>query len=226
MIVIAPPFIPQPTMGIIVASLLSFTNLAVGTNYQFQYYNGSTWSNVGAVFTAGSSTFMQYVPETASTNSYRLAITPVPQQAYATAQMVSGFVVGATVTSGGSGYGSNVVVSIVGGGGSGATASATVSGGVVTKLTITDAGIGYTSTPTILIAPPPATALWPDEVTQAMELDLDSLSPYENYQMEFAPVIGGAWTNLGMPVTPASTTYTQYVDVISNTGYFRVRYVP
>jgi hypothetical protein len=226
MIVIAPPFIPQPTMGIIVASLLSFTNLAVGTNYQFQYYNGSTWSNVGAVFTAGSSTFMQYVPETASTNSYRLAITPVPQQAYATAQMVSGFVVGATVTSGGSGYGSNVGVSIVGGGGSGATASATVSGGVVTKLTITDAGIGYTSTPTILIAPPPATALWPDEVTQAMELDLDSLSPYENYQMEFAPVIGGAWTNLGMPVTPASTTYTQYVDVISNTGYFRVRYVP
>jgi len=59
-----------------------------------------------------------------------------------------------------------------------------------------------------------------------MRLDLGSLSPYQNYQLEFAPDIGGAWTNLGIPFTPTSTTDTQYVKVTGNSGYFRVRYVP
>ncbi len=36
--------------------------------------------------------------------NYRLAVSPVPGQAFATAQLFNGFVVGATVTSGGSGY--------------------------------------------------------------------------------------------------------------------------
>lgn len=43
-------------------------------------------------------------------------------------------------------------VDIVGGGGSGATAYATVSGGVVTSITIVSAGTGYTSMPTINIS--------------------------------------------------------------------------
>ncbi len=224
-IVIAPPFIPQPAMAIGAASLLSFTNLAVGTNYQLQFFSGNTWSNLGGAFIAASSSFTQYVPGTAGPNGYRLASTPVPTQAYATAQVLNGFVVGATVTSGGSGYGSNVVVSIVGGGGSNATAIATVSGGVVTGLTITDAGIGYATTPSIIIAPPPANALWP-AVTQAAELDLGSLSPYDNYQLEFAPVLGGPWSNVGDLFTPTATTSTQHVNVSGNAGFFRIRYVP
>src|ERR1019366_3590304 len=120
-------------------------------------------------------------------DDYRLATTPVPGQAYATAQVINGFVVGATVTSGGSGYGSNVVVSIVGGGGNGATATATVSGGVVIGITITDAGIGYTSTPTIMIAPPSAPPLWQNEVAQAMRLNWGTLSPSQNSQLDLAP---------------------------------------
>jgi len=43
-------------------------------------------------------------------------------------------------------------VDIVGGGGSGATAYATVSGGVVTSITISNPGTGYTSMPTIFIS--------------------------------------------------------------------------
>ena len=45
-------------------------------------------------------------------------------------------------------------VTISGGGGSGATASATVTNGVVTAITITSAGTGYTSAPTVTIAAP------------------------------------------------------------------------
>lgn len=58
-----------------------------------------------------------------------------------------------TVTDGGNGYSSTnlPVIMITGGGGSGATARATVSGGRVTAVTITDRGAFYTSAPTITI---------------------------------------------------------------------------
>jgi hypothetical protein len=134
--------------------------------------------------------------------------------------------VGATVTSGGSGYGSNAVVTILSeGNGSNATAVATVSAGVVTGITITSAGVGYFNVPAVVIAPPPANDLWPT-VTQIMELDFEGLSPYENYQLQFSPSLGGAWSNLGIPFTPTSTASTEYVSVSGNTGFFRVEYVP
>ncbi|MFD1628465.1 RagB/SusD family nutrient uptake outer membrane protein [Pseudopedobacter beijingensis] len=54
-----------------------------------------------------------------------------------------------TVTNAGSGYTTAPTVNITGGGGSGATASATISGGKITAITITNAGGNYTSAPTI-----------------------------------------------------------------------------
>jgi autotransporter-associated beta strand protein len=66
------------------------------------------------------------------------------------------------VAAGGSGYvnqataptpgGAGTFVDIVGGGGSGATAFATVSGGVITGITVTNVGSGYTSMPTVHIS--------------------------------------------------------------------------
>ena len=80
----------------------------------------------------------------------------VPSTATAIAQVVNGFVVGATITSGGSGYTNNPGVTISGGGGSGANATATIDGnGFVVSIAITATGKGYTSVPTITIAPPP-----------------------------------------------------------------------
>ncbi len=78
-----------------------------------------------------------------------------PRIATATAQVVNGFVVGATITDAGYGYDSNPVITISGGGGTGAKATATQFNGVVTSITINNSGSGYTSTPTITIAPPP-----------------------------------------------------------------------
>lgn len=54
-----------------------------------------------------------------------------------------------TITAAGTGYTVAPLVTITGGGGSGATATATVSGGSVTAITITNAGEGYTTVPTI-----------------------------------------------------------------------------
>lgn len=72
----------------------------------------------------------------------------------------SGTIVGLTATNSGYGYrnGSGAyaapTVTISGGGGTGATATATIStNGAITGFTITDAGSGYTSPPTITLTP-------------------------------------------------------------------------
>jgi hypothetical protein len=57
---------------------MSFTNLALGSNYQLQAFVGNTWSNLGAAFTAAGPAFTQYVSGTADPNRYHLATTPVP----------------------------------------------------------------------------------------------------------------------------------------------------
>ena len=66
------------------------------------------------------------------------------------------FVSSCTLNYGGNGYVTAPAVTISGGGGSGATASASLSGGIVTAVNILTPGSGYTSTPTVTVAPPPA----------------------------------------------------------------------
>lgn len=53
------------------------------------------------------------------------------------------------VTNGGTGYTSAPSVTLSGGGGSGASATASVSGGVVTSIVLDNPGTGYTSAPTV-----------------------------------------------------------------------------
>ncbi|HKS22733.1 MAG TPA: C25 family cysteine peptidase [Thermoanaerobaculia bacterium] len=58
------------------------------------------------------------------------------------------------LTNGGAGYTSAPLVTISGGGGTGAQATASVSGGQVVAVTITNGGTGYTSTPTVSFGGP------------------------------------------------------------------------
>ena len=67
--------------------------------------------------------------------------TNLSQTATATATLFNGFVVGGTVTSGGSGYQTAPAITIFGNG-SGATAKTTISGGAVTAIQVLNAGSG------------------------------------------------------------------------------------
>jgi hypothetical protein len=162
----------------------------------------------------------------AGSGDYRLALSPAPAQAFATAAVSYGFVVHATVTSGGSGYVTSPAVTIVGGGGTNATAVAQISGGVVTNITITSNGSGYTNTPIVQIAPPPAAGVSPT-VLPVMRLDSASLAPYRNYQIQFRPDLSGAWGNWnGGLFSPTDVTNSQYLFVTNGVGFFRLQYVP
>jgi len=63
------------------------------------------------------------------------------------------FVSSITITAGGTGYNNIPTVTISGGGGTGAEATATVYSGAITTITVTNIGSGYTSTPTVTITP-------------------------------------------------------------------------
>ena len=226
-VVIDPPLIPNPVLGIAPMSFLAFSNLTVGGTYQLQRSVAWYWTNQPVSFTATNALYTQMVAGVAGSGDYRLAINPVPAQAFATPQVVNGFVVGATVTSGGSGYVSSPAVSIVGGGGTNATA--------VSKYfrrrgdkhhRITNAGIGYTGTPTIQIAPPPAAAVFPT-VQPVMRVDSASLAPYDNYQIQFTPTLGGTWANWnGGLFIPTDVTNSQFLFITNGVGFFRLQYAP
>lgn len=97
----------------------------------------------------------KYDPAAFATSGH--AHTQAPTDATATA-ILGAFKIGSIeVTIKGSGYGTTApVVSITGGGGTGAQATAELVGGQVDRIRIDNAGSGYTSVPTITIADPPA----------------------------------------------------------------------
>ncbi len=225
-VVIEPPFIFNPVLGIAPMSFLAFSNLTVGGSYQLQQSVAWYWTNQPVSFTATDVLYTQIVAGAAGGGDYRLALNPAPAQAFATPEVDNGFVVGAIVTSGGSGYVTPPAVSIVGGGGTNATALAQISGGVVTNLFITDAGFGYTNPPTLRLAQPPAAAVWP-VVLPVMRVDSASLAPYDNYQIQFMPALGGTWMDwAGGWFTPTDVTNSQFLFITNEAGFFRVRFVP
>jgi hypothetical protein len=90
---------------------------------------------------------------TDGTNSWNQSVGNPGVGATATANTIVGFVIGATIINGGSGYTTAPAVTITGNG-AGAEATATITNGVVTGITIINAGSGYTGGATITIDAP------------------------------------------------------------------------
>jgi formylglycine-generating enzyme required for sulfatase activity len=106
--------------------------------------------------------------------------------ATATATVMSGFVVDITVTDGGAGYYVPPTVTITGGGGSGATAEATVSNSTISRVTVLTTGSGYTSTPDVVIAPPPPTPSAPTLAIQMAPLLVVDGEPGSTARVSYA----------------------------------------
>lgn len=101
-------------------SFLAFSNLTVGGSYQLQRAVAWYWTDQSVSFTATAALYTQMIAGVGGSGDCRLALNPAPSQAFATAQVVNGFVVGATITSGGSGFVTVPAVQIVGGDGTNA----------------------------------------------------------------------------------------------------------
>ena len=226
LVVIDPPFISNPVLGIAPASILTFSNLTIGASYQLQQFQSWYWTNKPVSFTASNVIYTQAFSDVPSNGEYRLALAPVPAQAFATPQVVNGFVVGATMTSGGSGYVTAPAVNITGDAGSNATAVAGIGGGAVTNITIINPGTGYTNHVTVQIDPPPTVALSPT-IWAGVNLNSSSLAPYDNYQIQFKSNLAGTWGNWsGGLFSPTAATNSQSIFITNGAGFFRLQYVP
>jgi hypothetical protein len=91
-------------------------------------------------------------------NIARLNVPNTATQATGYPAVTSGFITGATVTSGGSGYVTPPAVTVNDSTGSGAVITAAVSDGAVVSLTVMNAGSGYSSGATLTIGLPPSNA--------------------------------------------------------------------
>lgn len=128
-----------------------------------------------------------------------------------------------TVTDGGCGYSTNPpAVQLENAGGTGATASAVVSNGVVVSIQVTSAGIGYTNAPDVVIDPPPTPPLALVKAVRPLFTDLVWGQPY---QLQVSSDMA-AWVNQGSQFTPTWPTmpYPQYFDVSqANPLFFRLK---
>jgi hypothetical protein len=220
-IIVAPPFFIPAELHISPASYLQFSNLLVGTNYQFQVYEQGEWLNSGSSFLASAPEYGLFTDGPVHSASYRVVALPMPTVAKGVAQLAYGFVVSASVTSGGSGYVSSPKVSIVGGGGSGAEATASVSGGSVVAINIIKAGSGYTSTPSVLIDPPPVVAVTPF-ANPACLINCFGLVPGTGYELQTSSDLS-AWTALGAAFMPPTSTWSNYFPIEIGNRFFRLR---
>ena len=144
---------------------VSFTVTASGTpplNYQWLFngnpINGATTASYGisTVQPPDAGGYSVVVTNFAGSVTSAAAVLTVQGSlaATATATVVNGYVVEATVTYGGFEYTNTPGVRIIGGGGRGAQAAAVLSNGVVVAVNIANPGDGYSSTPVVVIAPP------------------------------------------------------------------------
>jgi len=132
-------------------------------------------------------------------------------------------VVGITVTDPGCGYLTNgPAVLILGGGGTGATATAVVVGTQITSINVTSGGCCYTNAPTILIASPwfqPSVSITRSRIKITEHVVLGG-----NYVLE-SSYDRVTWTPIGPQFTASSETIDNEFDFGATGAFFRLREV-
>lgn len=216
--------------GVLIASNSASTvgtTLDAGSLWLGREEGGLTYDLVGSL--SGIRIYNRALSSSEVQQLYQYESQPLPctpHAATATASVVNGFVVGATITDPGCGYTNSPLVLIQGGGGTGAAATAAVSNGVLLSITITDAGSGYTNAPAIYIYSPP----FVPQITlvRAVKPMFSALFLGTNYQLQVSTDLT-TWTNQGVPFVATNDVmeYPQYFDV-DNWGqlFFRVQVSP
>ncbi len=140
------------------------------------------------------------------------------QAATAVATVTAGFVTTITVTSGGSGYTSEPLVTITGGGGIGATAKSILSGDKVAGVVMLTVGSGYSGLPTVLIEDPPT----PFSVQLRLVPELTIKGPAGSLsRVESAAHTTGPWTTLTNVIVGTEGSVVVDLSPGSTTRFYR-----
>jgi hypothetical protein len=156
------------------------TNYAIGTRVK---YNGNRY----VALESGQSAFTTFPTHTSGVQVHGNIRWEYEGSSATGAVEVDGRVIEINVTNGGSGYTSEPIVAIIGGGASptnAASAAAQITNGVVTNITITSAGSGYTSVPTISITGGGGSGATGLAVVRGSIKEVHITSPGTNYSYE------------------------------------------
>jgi hypothetical protein len=140
-------------MNMTVGTPQTFTSIVSGGLQPYSYQ----WILNGTSVTGATSSTWNFTPTQIGNYSVYLKVTDSrdnqAQSNVATNILVYSQLSSINLLSGGSDYTTPVVL-ITGGGGSGATATARVSNGVIIGIVVTNPGSGYSSAPTVIIRDP------------------------------------------------------------------------
>jgi hypothetical protein len=110
--------------------------------------------------------------------------------------------------------------SVCGGGGSDAKGTAIVSNGMVTGISMTATGSGYTNAPYVLIAAPPGLPSTSIEVSH-VRVTLHLIPGY-TYKIQTAIDAGATWTDAGAPFLATDSNMSEVFAVSTTSQLFRV----
>ena len=143
-----------------------------------------------------------------------------PHKAHAVAQLFNGIFVGATILDPGCGYTNAPAVTIQGGGGMGATATAVILEGRVSEIRVTNGGCCYTNAPTIVFDSPPRVPTV--EIRVSKVIVTQNVNAGVSYLLESSfDMI--TWTATGPAFIAASDTIESEFDVSVTGRFFRIR---
>jgi hypothetical protein len=146
-----------------------------------------------------------------------------PHKAAATAQLVNGIFVGATITDQGCGYTNPPSIVIQGGGGSNALATAIMTDGRVTGIQVISGGCCYTNVPTMVFSSPPfipTVGIRVNTVIVSQRVEIG-----HKYVLESSFDLAN-WMATGPSFTAATELVEGVFDVSATGRYFRLREVP
>ncbi len=221
--------IPQVVNGFVVGGTVSDGGSGYTVSPDVSFLDASgTGAKATATVVNGAVTAIHIVnPGSGYSPKTTLTIAPPPSPPRAATGFaqwaLSGHVVGVVLTEGGSGYSTAPTVELVGGGGKGATAVATVVNGVVTAITIRNPGSGYTSAPTVKIGLPPVEPALGVAVSR-VRLDLH-LVMGARYQLQSSADLSH-WVSEGGPFVAVDGRLDREFPVGLKPQYFRVISAP
>jgi hypothetical protein len=138
--------------------------------------------------------------------------------ATAVALVTDGAVTAITVMESGSGYTEPPVVTLWGGGGSGATAEALVTNGAVSQINVLTPGSGYTTPPEVVISLPPPCGTPPLLAVQLIPRITIHGLPGDTNQIETTTSLGAGAVWIPLATVVLTNSVQDWYDVISPPG--------
>ncbi len=152
----------------------------------------------------------------------------LPSTAKATARVAGGGVAGIDLLDSGYEYYVPPAVELTGGEGTGATAVATVEGGLITAIKVTSAGNGYTSAPRVILPPPPSVSRISltrgSPATNRVRATLNVV-PGRSYQMQSSLNLI-TWELDGASFVAASPEVVREYDADAAKRFYRLQWLP